>query len=181
MKSKLSMLIDGELDQQEVARVLEELKVNEELREEWKNFHVIGDALRQSSQLSTSVDLNFNKSAKVGPLVLVPKSKNSSKYKPTRVFAYSIAASIIAMVSAWVLMYNQSYQPQQSLVAENTRSVNQHAVPVMVTSPASLVNYPTMDMNDYLFVHREFSPGTGIRGHVTNVNSLIDYDERYHR
>ena len=57
------MLMDGELDHQEVAKVLEELKIDEGLREEWKNYHVIGDALRQSSQLSTSVDLNFNKPA----------------------------------------------------------------------------------------------------------------------
>ncbi len=180
MKSKLSMLMDGELDHQEVAKVLEELKIDEGLREEWKNYHVIGDALRQSSQLSTSVDLNFNKPAKSKPpLALVSKSK----YKPARIFAFSVAASVIAMVSAWVLMYNQSYHPQQSIIAENTRSGNQNAVPVpvMATSPASLVNYPTTDMNDYLFVHREFSPGTGMQGQVTNVNTLTDYDERYHR
>lgn len=177
MKSKLSMLMDGELDHQEVAGVLEELKIDEGLREEWKNYHVIGDALRQSSQLSTSVDLNFNKPAKTKPLVLVSKPK----YKPARIFAFSVAASVIAMVSAWALMYNQTYHPQQSIVAENSRSGSQKVVPVMGTSPASLVNYPTMDMNDYLFVHREFSPGTGMQGHVTNVNTLTDFDERYPR
>ena len=55
MKSKVSALMDGELDQQDVLNIIEAIKKDNNLRDEWETYHLIGDALRQSSRLSMNI------------------------------------------------------------------------------------------------------------------------------
>lgn len=182
MKSKISALMDGELGEQDASNVIRVIQGDDDLREEWKAYHLIGDTLRQSSRLSTDVSFSVNQKLKTEPTVLFPKASNIPKQQKYKVFAFSMAASVVAMVSAWAIMYNASYVPQQTLVAENpSHNSNLTAVPVMVSSPTVLNNYPPVEINEYLFVHREFSPGTNMRGQVTNVNNVNEYSERYGR
>ncbi|SFE65707.1 sigma-E factor negative regulatory protein [Nitrosomonas sp. Nm166] len=187
MKSKVSALMDGELDKQETPNVIEALRKNEEWRQEWETYHLIGDALRQSSRLSMNISSSVNQKLKTEPTVLFPKASintsNVFKQPKHRIFAFSMAASVIAMVSAWVIMHNPFYEPQQTKIAENPPNLPQennlkNVVPVMVSSPPS--NYSPGEINDYLFVHREFSSGTHMRGQPTNIkNNAAEYDERY--
>lgn len=174
--------MDGELGKHDALNVMEALQGNDDLRIEWKTYHLIGDTLRQSSRLSTDVSHRVNQKLIAEPTILFPKASNIPKQQKYKVFAFSMAASVIAIISGWVIMYNSSYVPQQTMVAENpSQNSNVSAVPVMVTSPALLSNHPLAEINEYLFVHREFSPGTNVRGQVTNVNSVNEYNERYGR
>ena len=127
-----------------------------------------------------NISPSVNQKLKTEPTVLFPNTPNIFRQQKHKVFAFSIAASVMAMISAWVIMHNSSYDLQQTIVAENPKQDNDLTVPVMVSSPASLDNYPLVEINDYLFVHREFSPGTNMRGQVTNVHST-EYYERYGR
>lgn len=182
MKSKVSALMDGELDKQDASNVIEAVRRNDELQEEWESYHLIGDALRQSSRLSMNISSSVSQKLKTEPAVLFPNNTSSiPKQQKHKVFAFSMAASVVAMISAWIIMHNSSYESHQSMIAENfNQDSNLTVVPVIVSSPATLGNYPPAEINDYLFVHREFSPGTNMRGQVTNIHNT-EYHERYGR
>jgi len=184
VKSKVSALMDGELDQQDVSSIIEAIKKDNDLRDEWKTYHLIGDALRQSSRLSMSLSSSISQQLKTEPTILSPSSSRTvEKKQKHKVFAFSVAASVIAMVSAWAVMHNL-YKPQQIIVAEQSkRDHNLTATPVVVSSPPLIHNYshPPVEINDYLFVHREFSPGISMHGQVTNVNNVTEYPERHGR
>lgn len=182
MKSKISAFMDGELLKQDASTVIKGLKEDGDLREEWKTYHLIGDALRHSSRLSTDVSPSVNQVLKTEPVILLPNTFNNPNHEKLKVLAFSVAASVIAMISAWALIYNSSYSPQPSLIADNQKQNNNlTAVPTLVTTPPMMNTYPPAEINDYLFVHREFSPGGHMRGQVTNVNSVTQHNERYGR
>ncbi len=58
---KVSMLMDGELDQRKTVQLLRDLQEDESLREHWRCYHLIGDAMRSnlpdnnSQALTTSI------------------------------------------------------------------------------------------------------------------------------
>ena len=173
--------MDGELDKQDASNIIEALRRNDEWQEEWKAYHLIGDALRQSSRLSMNISSSVNQKLKTEPTVLFPNTSNIPRQQKYKMFAFSIAASVMAMISAWLIMHNSSYDLRQTIIAENPKQDSDLTVPVMVSSPPSLGNYPPVEINDYLFVHREFSPGTNMRGQITNIHNSTEYHERYGR
>ena len=184
MKSKVSALMDGELEQQDVSNLIEALKNDDDLRNEWKSYHLIGDALRQSTRLSMNISSGVSQKLKTEPIVLSPiSSRDKTKKQTHKVWAFSMAASVVAMVAGSFIM-NNLYKPQQVIVAEQSkRDNNITASPVVVSFPPLIHNYshPPIEMNDYLFVHREFSPGITMSGQVTNVNNVTEYHESYGR
>jgi len=183
VKSKVSALMDGELDQQEVLNIFEAITKNEDLQEGWETYHLIGDTLRQSSRLSMNISSSVSQKLKAEPTILSPNISNIEKKLKRKLYAFSVAASLIAMVSAWLVMQNL-HEPQQIIVAEQPNHSNNLTIsPVVVSSPQSIHHYPhpPIEINDYLFVHREFSPGVTMRGQVTNVNSVTEYHESYGR
>jgi len=181
--------MDGELAKQEAPNVIEALRKNEEWQKEWETYHLIGDVLRQSSHLSMNLSSSVSQQLKTEPTILFPNTSiNTSstlKQPKHKIFAFSMAASVIVMISTWIVMHNPSYETQQTKIAENPQSLPQennlkNVVPVMVSSPPSSSNYSPVEINDYLFVHREFSSGTHMGGQATNIkNNAAEYDERY--
>ncbi len=45
---RVSMLMDGELDQQKTVRLLDDLRNDERLQHHWRCYHLIGDAIRNN-------------------------------------------------------------------------------------------------------------------------------------
>lgn len=183
MKSKVSALMDGELDQRDVSNVIEAIRKGDDLQEEWEAYHLIGDTLRQSCRLSMNISSSVSQKLKAEPTVLSPNIFTTEKKLKRRLYAFSVAASVIAMVSAWLVMQNL-HEPQRIIMAEQPNHNNTLSIaPIVVSSPPLIHNYPhsPIEINDYLFVHREFSPGGTMRGQVTNVNSMTEYHERYGR
>ncbi|HIE90521.1 MAG: sigma-E factor negative regulatory protein [Methylophilaceae bacterium] len=46
MKNQLSALIDGEFDVEEADHLITAMKVDGEVKESWKHYNIIGDAIR---------------------------------------------------------------------------------------------------------------------------------------
>ena len=55
MKAKISMLMDDELDDGELAGVLAALSAPGEARTAWRTYHLIRDALRGDGALATDI------------------------------------------------------------------------------------------------------------------------------
>lgn len=189
MKSKVSELMDGELDTEDASNVIKIINKNKEWQEEWETYHLIGDVLRESSPLSVNIYSSVSQKLKTEPPIFSPNSSidalNRLRRQKHKAFALSIAASMMVVVSTWVIINNPFYETQQIEIAENSQNKSQESspknvVPVMISSPPSSSNYPPVEINDYLFVHREFSLGTSMRGQTINIkNGVTEYDETY--
>ncbi len=181
MKNKVSALMDGELEKQEAEEIIAILKKEGHLQKDWETYHLISDSLRQSTKLSTNVLPHVNKQLVSEPTVLAP-TISTSKYSKNKVFAYSIAASLVAMVTAWFGLQS-AHMPQQTLMAEQTNIESNMPTPAVMVSTPSMIStpptnliyqHPPAEINDYLFVHREFSPGTITRGQTTYVHPVVE-------
>jgi sigma-E factor negative regulatory protein RseA len=181
VKNKVSELMDGELDTKEAAALITELKGKEDLYDNWKAYHLIGDTLRDSSKLSVDISQSVSNQLRTEPAILVTYAP---KYIPTpfrrKMVGLSIAASLVIMVTGWLSMHALQ-QPQQIQVADNANLENM-APPIRVLNHSSPHKYAHSfepdEIEDYLYVHGEFSPGTATRGlasrYVRSVNVTRD-------
>lgn len=142
MESRISALVDGELEQEEASALLAAVKKEPGLRQEWQHFHLIGDALRQTPPLSPDFSARFAAQLEKEPTVLAPRRFPQPR-RP--LIALSAAASVAAVsLVAWVaLQFNTagSGPAVQATVAE--------------ASPASAA--PAVNVSSYLIAHQEYS------------------------
>ena len=171
MKNKVSELMDGELDTKEAAALITGLKGRNDLHDDWKTYHLIGDTLRDSSKLSVDVSQHVSKQLEAEPAIL---ASFAPKYLPKpfrrKMVGLSIAASLVIMVTGWLGMH-ALHQPQQTLVADNAANLENMAPPIRVVNSSPIPIYThsleSEEIDDYLYVHGEFSPGTATRGLAT--------------
>ncbi|MDP1718501.1 MAG: sigma-E factor negative regulatory protein [Burkholderiales bacterium] len=158
---KLSALIDGELDDQEMERQLALLKQNNDAQDSWEMFNLIGDTLRGDSRISPDFSRRIAERLALEPTMLAPQrraAKNGVRY------AMSIAASLAAVsVVAWVAFSNNPLTAPGSPAS------------VHLAGPASaqLASINSQgQMNEYLLAHQGFSPSTAIQGVVPYIRSV---------
>lgn len=165
---KISALMDGELEEYNARAALASLKSQAELREQWLNFHVIGDALRKDAELSCDFSEKFSELLTKEPTVIAPK--RGATATPRRI-ALSAAASVaaVAMVGWLALSENPLRQPD-----------NLASAPGNLTSAQAVRSAPSLEfetsgaVNDYLLAHQEFSPSTAIQGVAPYVRTVSE-------
>jgi sigma-E factor negative regulatory protein RseA len=122
-KESLSALMDGEADELEIRRVLNQLDQDDELRDNWKNYHLMGSLMREESFDSIDLTKGINQAldgefAANGSLDadvsgLIEKSNSENKrhawYKPLT------SVAVAASVTLAVLLGVQSIEPTDSL------------------------------------------------------------------
>ncbi|HQT26331.1 MAG TPA: sigma-E factor negative regulatory protein [Burkholderiales bacterium] len=151
MNEKISMLMDGELDDDEAMRLLSGMKQDE--AEGWHFYHLIGDAIRDPEGFRADLDTDCFKVLEAEPTVLAPYKSGLHKAK---VYAWSAAASFAAVaLVGWVALQN----PQGS------------AVPKQVAQAVHL-NVLKARLNDYLLAHQEFSPESEMM--TSNIRTVSD-------
>ena len=176
MQEKISALMDGELDADDAAVVIEQFRNAEELRERWVAYHLISDALGQSEVKPLDITRRVNARLMAEPTVSTVSSATllhpAPKRRPT---AYAAAASIAAaMVGGWIIL--QTTQESDLLrqnLADNRTSPSTSAATVapvatypVIPAKASIAASESAQINDYLLAHRQFSPSTTIQGAV---------------
>lgn len=157
MKQKISMLMDGELSNEDAEILLGKIKNSPEVLQDWQSYHLIGDVLRQPDCLSKEMGAAFFERLHAEPTVLAPQSKQKDK---TEFFAMSAVASIMAMAFlAWIsASIDTQPLPQQA---------RQGDIPVVSDNSS-----PNDTMNAYLLAHHEFSPGVDVRGAASYIRTV---------
>jgi sigma-E factor negative regulatory protein RseA len=156
---RISALIDGELEDDELAREFNRLEDDPERRSAWDAYHLIGDVLRGQGQLTEHVVERVRARLTSEPTVLAPKPRRASLL--ARRAALPIAASVVGVaVVAWLAVFNDPLSTQPALVADAEQSV------AAVVEPAG----PTM--NEYLMAHQQFSPSTAMQGVGSYVRTV---------
>ena len=111
-REQLSALVDDELTQ-EASSVIESLLEDNDAKQTWTRYHLIGDSLR--GHLPGHIgDISGNVSQAIAsePTILAPKKKSSDLMKP--VMGFAIAASVAAVAIFNVQQANQISETGQS-------------------------------------------------------------------
>ena len=170
---KISMLMDGELDERDAQGQFQRLKDDPELLRGWHAYHLVGDALRGERPLSAGFNERLAARMASEPTVLAPRRG------PTRraaTYALSAAASVSAVaLVGWAAFVNHPLAPT-SPTAQPLASTPAVIAPVSVPAASpqpQLASVPSEGkMNEYLIAHQEFSPSTAIQGLAPYIRSV---------
>lgn len=155
MKQEISVLMDGEMFEDESELFFDKLKRQPLASQDWATYHLIGDALRQPEYIHRDISRSFHDRLSAEPTILAPHARSSQRIKN---YALSAAASVVALaLVAWLsIQVGSETAPQIAAVEQNNASVR----------PASFQS------NDYLMAHQEFSPSADVQGAATYIHSV---------
>src|SRR3954452_19740887 len=140
MKEQISALMDGELEGHAADQAIAALRAGGEELETWRLYHLIGDGMRDTRELSAGFTARFAERLAAEPTVLAPGRLPGRT--PVRRFAYAAVASVAAVgLVGWLAFGPQPQAPQPIARVEAP-------ITVPLTNAA----------NDYLLAHQGFSP-----------------------
>ena len=144
-----SAFADGEVNDKEVNDALSAIYQNDELKERWQRYHLIGDALRKNLPPTIHSDLSQRVAQAIEnePTILSPSTPSvSSKPEQVKVkkqkvgFAIAASVAMVGMVSFFV-MDQQTKQMPTPQVAQQTQAIN--PAPVVASTPATTPSVAT--------------------------------------
>ena len=157
MKEKLSALVDGEFQDNDLRTHLARIKSDAELRTAWNTYHLIGDALRGH----VCPDLTSRVVARLlaEPTLLAPQRPQSS---PRRLGWIAMSGASLAAVTLVVWTASPIWRSEPQL-AGNPASVEMagagdgpvSTVSLPATDPGSLVS--AAEFENYLLAHQPYS------------------------
>jgi sigma-E factor negative regulatory protein RseA len=167
MKSRISALVDGELERHEAAAPLDALRADAAARDAWRDYHLIGDAMRDTRMLSAGFGARVAAKLAEEPTVMAPARLAVRPERP-RWRLLSAAASIAAMaLVGWVAFAPQDGAVPGSQVAQGARP----AAAAKDVVPAAQV-LPPDSANDYLYAHQGYSPRNSLQGMAPYVRMV---------
>lgn len=160
MKTRISALADGELEEHEIAEALGAVKHSEELRAEWHTAHLIGAALREEGHLSFDVTARVMSALEQEPVVLAPRPAPRRDWgRPALALAASVAG---VTVVAWLgLGPAADTDPGAGLAQAPT------AAPVVVARAQA-----TPRLQEYLVAHHAYAPAGPAGGGARNIRTV---------
>ncbi len=178
-EQQLSILIDDELNRDEMARALNDLSADQDLRALWIRYHLIGDALRGEplSRETMAVADQVRERLSEEPMVLAPKSRWIARRWFTPLAGSALAASVVlvALVAGpgWrgiggpapVQLANK-LPPASTLYRDRTGTHWSLRRPEVESK-----------LNGFLVNHQEYAPASGMKGGVPYV-TFASYDSR---
>lgn len=157
MRQNISVLMDGELFEDEAESCLVHLKPGSDAQKNWAVYHLIGDVLRQPEHIPSDISASIRARIQDEPTVLAPRGRLMQQKAGS--YALSAAATLAAVgVVAWMSLQ----------ISPETVS------PVMAQQaafrPASMQFKP--NFNEYLMAHQEFSPSTDMNGGASYIRAV---------
>jgi sigma-E factor negative regulatory protein RseA len=158
---RVSVLLDGELDDKSAAEVIEALGRDREAARTWGTYQLIGDALRESPVLSAQFGARFSERLAKEPTVFAPRALRTPESR--RWYAVSAAAASLAAVAfvGWM-----AFGPQPQVPAPMAQAQQPEPKPNFVPLPTAA--------NDYLLAHQGFSPRVSLQGMAPYVRTVSE-------
>jgi sigma-E factor negative regulatory protein RseA len=163
MNDRISALMDGEVDQKSAAQLIEALTRDADAVRTWRNYHLIGDAMRGGLLLSEGFTERLAQRLAAEPTVLAPRRIRTES---PRLFTVSAAAASLAAVAfvGWM-----AFAPQTGVAPAPVAQIQApvEAKPVLVPLPNAA--------NDYLLAHQGFSPRVSLQGMAPYVLTVAEH------
>jgi sigma-E factor negative regulatory protein RseA len=179
MNEQLSALMDSELTEAEARRLLGALKNDAQLNQRWASYHLLGDALRKTPQMSADFGAKVMQRLAGEPTVLAPRRQS----KPaTPRFALPLAASFAAVSLVGVLTWqmtqvNQTGQATSLAAAPTVQRVALTEAAATQPKAPERVLFSSAASRSYLLAHQEFSPSYTMEGFPAYVRTLSEQQE----
>ncbi len=163
MKTRLSGLIDGELEARDAETVLEAVRNDAELRQRWRHYQLIGDALKGGGALHRDITARVMTALDEEPVVLAPRRTHRHEWPRT---ALALAASVagVALVS-WMALgpHSDASRPAAELAAT--------PAPAQVAAQAP-AQQAAGEMQEYLVAHQAQAGSLRFRGGTENIRTV---------
>ena len=164
-KTRISALMDGELEDHEISETLRALQRSPELRSEWCDGQLIGAALRGEHGLDVDVTAQVMSAIDLEPTVMAPAPRRMLQWqRPALALAASAAG--VALVS-WLALTSSG----EGLPAGAARLADSKRGSVVVQSPS------TPRLQEYLLAHQAYAPGGAMVGGARNIRTVAASDE----
>jgi negative regulator of sigma E activity len=170
---ELSALIDGDLPQEAVDRLIDLLIKDASMRAAWMRYHLMSDAL--GNHLPHSICLNLAEGVSLAlarePVFAAPKQRSFSRMIP--IAGLAIAASVAGITLLGVQrIYKEDQTPPESLsVAEQPVL---HSLPVSTMRWNGQPSSPSR-LNSYLLNHNRYNPSLSMQG-VSPYVRIVSYE-----
>ncbi len=177
MKSRISALMDGELEQREAPVTFKALAAEGEARDAWRTYHLISDALRETRLLSNSFAQRVAERLAEEPTVVAP-GRLAPQPQGARWVALSAAASVAALALVGWLAFAPQQDPAsapQLARAPQPASTSQPAPtsPLAAAAPKEAAQVPPpSSADDYLLAHQTYSPRNSLQGVAPYVRTV---------
>lgn len=159
MKTRISALMDGELDHHEVAETLQALRDNGALRREWCDCQLIGAALRGEGALDVDVAARVMSALDAEPTVLAPAPRRRTDWRRP-VLALAASAAGVAVV-AWLALAPTTDRAPASVPA------------VAAAKPDTAApSQSTPRLQEYLVAHQAYAPSGAMVGSARNIRTV---------
>lgn len=164
---RISAFMDGETSPIEAHQAILHLKQNDQCREIWKTFHLIGDVMRGDPVLQDDFTVRIRTCLQQEPTALAPRFG----WRKTTRLALSAAASLaaVAVVLALVLTDNP-LKPQSQLAIAPKPEIILATQTAALPQPVPAANQRRV--NEYLLAHQGFSPSTTLQGLVLYARTV---------
>ena len=186
-KAQISALMDGELDDMAVKKLLEDKSI----KQTWQRYHIISDVIQNRVPINTSsqLALRISELIKNEPAIVAPsRQKILNYFKP--VAGAAVAATVAAMAILAVQQYRADDLTPATPVAVNIpgpAQVNQVGVPVQIVQADNVrqvrqqqlieSNPDNVQIRRYLLNHNEYQMNMGVHGAVPHVR-LVTIDRK---
>jgi sigma-E factor negative regulatory protein RseA len=175
MKSKISAMMDGELEAQDLGEPLSAIGADREARESWRTYHLISDALRGEPLLTHGCARRVSQRLAQEPTLVAPLPGPVAAPQSARWFVPSALAASLAAVTfvGWLAL-----TPQRAPVLA-VAPVAQSQPPTQVVRVAEPPRVPlTRATQDYIRAHQTYSPRNSLQGVAPYVRSVSDETEQ---
>ncbi len=167
MKERVSVLMDGELDDQAAGKLIPLVARDGEALELWRTYHLIGDALRQHPPLSAAFGAKLARQLAAEPALMAPGRLPVQPHT-----WYALAASVAAVALVGWLGF-APHQPPAPIAGAPAGPVAQASRAAAPAPKPALIPLPN-GTNDYLLAHQGFSPRLGLQGMAPYVLTVSD-------
>jgi len=164
MKSRISALMDGELERRQASGTIDALHLQGEARETWRSYHLIGDSMRDARLLSAGFAARVAAKLSQEPTVLAP-SRRPAQAARAPFWALAAAASLaVAFVggAAFLMMQQDTDSPPRLATVPVTGAAAKDLAQVLPPDAA----------DDYLLAHQGYSPRNSLQGMAPYVRTV---------
>ena len=172
MKSKISALMDGELDAHELNEPLSALGKDAEAFETWRTYHLISDALQGRALLANDCLRRVVARLADEPILIGPLPADVARPERGRWFVPSALAASIAAVALVGWMAIAPQQNTSPVLAPVAKAPQPAQAAVRAASQAPVRLPMTAATRDYLIAHQALSPRNSLQGMAPFVRSV---------
>lgn len=170
---QLSALIDGEQDDE---HALDDLIHNQDMKNTWSRYHLIGDCIRGNlpAEISNQVSTQVAHALHDEPVILAPKTTKRFNIKPIAGFAIAASVAMVAVFNIQsgneMISVSNEAPTIAATVINQTQTfsfIGPQILPAVVKQSEILDSMANQRLNNYLMNHNEYRSG--------GVNAILPY------